>query len=54
MWTGQKCKKVKQSIVDYMREQVKMLAVYAGKRPFVHHFEALKRVLDRREPDYKE
>lgn len=54
MWTGQKRKQVKQSTVDYMREQVKTPSMYGGQRPYVHHFAALKRVLDRREPDYKE
>ncbi len=54
MWTGEKRKMVKQATVDYMREQVKTPSIYYGKRPYVHHFEALKRVLDRREPDYKE
>lgn len=54
MWTGQKRKAVKPETIEHMRNQVKTPSYYAGKRPYVHHFEALKRVLDRREPDYKE
>lgn len=54
MWTGQKRKMVTQQTVDHMREQIKTPSMYGGQRPYVHHFAALKRVLDRREPDYKE
>jgi len=28
--------------------------VYQGKSPAEHHFAALKRLLDRREPDYQD
>jgi ribulose-5-phosphate 4-epimerase/fuculose-1-phosphate aldolase len=54
MWTGKKLKHVKPEVVEHMRKQVSTPTYYDGKRPYVHHFEALKRVLDRREPDYKD
>ncbi|MCC7048928.1 MAG: aldolase [Alphaproteobacteria bacterium] len=54
MWTGQKLKPVKPAVIEHMRNQVKTPYTYGGKRGYRHHFDALKRVLDRKEPDYKD
>lgn len=54
MWTGRKLKHVRPEIVAHMRGQAEDKVLYAGKRPYQHHFDALKRVLDKREPDYKD
>ncbi|MGQ0677148.1 MAG: aldolase [Rhodospirillales bacterium] len=54
MWTGKKLKHVRDDVVERMRAQTEDKVVYAGKRPFQHHFDALKRVLDKREPDYRD
>jgi ribulose-5-phosphate 4-epimerase/fuculose-1-phosphate aldolase len=54
MWTGRRLKQVRPEVVEHMRRQVATPSFYGGKRPFQLHFEALKRVLDRREPDYKD
>jgi ribulose-5-phosphate 4-epimerase/fuculose-1-phosphate aldolase len=52
MWTGQKLKRVPQPIVDLT---IKTIGgpQYGGKPHWQHHFDALKRMLDRREPEYK-
>lgn len=52
MWTGQKLLQMKPDVAEKTRRG-------GGQSPFLHgksydyHFRALKRILDRREPDYK-
>jgi hypothetical protein len=51
MWTHQPLKKLPESVVQ------KTLQTYGGKSrynppPTQRHFDALKRILDRKEPDY--
>lgn len=54
MWTGQKLKHLSDAVVKRTLEQYGESPLYGGKRAHVHHFEALKRLLDRREPDYRD
>ena len=53
MWTGQKLKPVPQPIIA---ETMRTIGgpMYGGKPHWEHHFDALKRMLDRREPDYRD
>jgi ribulose-5-phosphate 4-epimerase/fuculose-1-phosphate aldolase len=53
MWTGHKLKHLPQPIVE---ETMRAIGgpMYGGKPHWEHHFEALKRMLDRREPDYRD
>jgi ribulose-5-phosphate 4-epimerase/fuculose-1-phosphate aldolase len=53
MWTGRPLKRLPQQVIDASVEQLRDGRVYGGKKPAVWHFEALKRILDRKEPDYK-
>src|SRR6516164_5142677 len=50
MWTGQPLKKLSETVVEKTRQD------YGGDRhdpsPTQRHFDALKRILDRKEPDY--
>jgi ribulose-5-phosphate 4-epimerase/fuculose-1-phosphate aldolase len=53
MWTGQQLKELPAAIVEKtMRDY--SAPVYGGMPPWEHHFNALKRILDRREPDYRD
>jgi ribulose-5-phosphate 4-epimerase/fuculose-1-phosphate aldolase len=53
MWTGQKLKTLPQSIIEQTMRTIGG-PMYGGKPHWEHHFAALKRMLDRREPDYKD
>jgi ribulose-5-phosphate 4-epimerase/fuculose-1-phosphate aldolase len=52
MWTGKRLKRVPDAIVEKTRTQFKTSPAYGGKPGAEHHFAALKRLLDRKEPDY--
>jgi ribulose-5-phosphate 4-epimerase/fuculose-1-phosphate aldolase len=52
MWTGRKLKTVPPAIVDHSLRELARPQIYAGKPHYEHHFDALKRLLDRQEPDY--
>lgn len=52
MWTGQKLLSMKPE-VEKITQNMKGQKFQHGK-PYVYHFEALKRILNRKEPDYKE
>jgi ribulose-5-phosphate 4-epimerase/fuculose-1-phosphate aldolase len=52
MWTGRKLKHVPPAIVEHTLRQYAASPAYQGKPACDHHFSALKRLLDRREPDY--
>ena len=55
MWTGRKLKHLPQEVIDHTVDAFKQSASqYGGKPNHVWHFAALKRVLDRKEPDYKD
>ena len=53
MWTGQPLKKIPEAVVAKTRAQYKDGKFYQGLSPAERHFEALKRILDRTDPDYK-
>jgi ribulose-5-phosphate 4-epimerase/fuculose-1-phosphate aldolase len=52
MWTGQKLKPLPQPVVDMTIKTIGGPQYY-NKPHWEHHFDALKRMLDRREPEYK-
>ncbi|HVC53007.1 MAG TPA: aldolase [Stellaceae bacterium] len=55
MWTGRKLRAVRPEIVAHTIRQYQTVSpTYGGKPTAQHHFDALKRMLDRREPDYKD
>ncbi len=55
MWTGQRLKHLPQNVIDHTIAEYKRGATqYGGKPNHVWHFDALKRILDRKEPDYKD
>jgi ribulose-5-phosphate 4-epimerase/fuculose-1-phosphate aldolase len=52
MWTGQRLKKLPEPIVQRTQSNFSGADYYQGHSPAERHFEALKRILDRQEPDY--
>ncbi len=52
MWTGHALKNVPAAIVEHTQHHYTASPTYQGKPACEHHFAALKRLLDRREPDY--
>jgi ribulose-5-phosphate 4-epimerase/fuculose-1-phosphate aldolase len=53
MWTGRPLRRVRPDVVaDMLRQPADSWPVYGDKPACEHHFAALKRLLDRREPDY--
>lgn len=53
MWTGQRLKPLPLPIVEKTMNSIGG-PMYGGKPHWEHHFAALKRMLDRREPDYRD
>jgi len=55
MWTNRPLKVLPQSVIDHTISGFKSgYVAYGGKPAHWWHFEALKRMLDRKEPDYKD
>ena len=53
MWTGRKLRHVKPDVVAHTLQQYDAVWPQYGSKPtWQHHFDALKRLLDRKEPDY--
>lgn len=52
MWTGQPLKVLSQEIIDKTQNTISTGNQFDGKKPWDFHFAALKRILDRKEPDY--
>jgi len=52
MWTGRPLKRLREPAIDVTKRTIGGPQYY-GKPAHVHHFEALKRMLDRKEPEYK-
>lgn len=52
MWTGQPLKEMPRDVIERTKRDFSAQKLERG-RPCDYHFEALKRILDRREPDYK-
>jgi ribulose-5-phosphate 4-epimerase/fuculose-1-phosphate aldolase len=53
MWTGQPLKQLPAAVVEKTKREVADANFYEGPSPPQRHFDALKRMLDRTEPDYK-
>lgn len=54
MWTGQPLKTIAEPVVEKVQNDIGGTRFYNGPTPSERHFEALKRILDRKEPDYAE
>jgi ribulose-5-phosphate 4-epimerase/fuculose-1-phosphate aldolase len=52
MWTGEKLKQLPAPVVEKTRRDYMDDHLYKGPTPAQRHFDALKRILDRKEPDY--
>src|SRR5438477_8930358 len=52
MWTGQPLKKLPDAVVEKTKRDIGGSHLYKGPTPAQRHFDALKRILDRKEPDY--
>jgi ribulose-5-phosphate 4-epimerase/fuculose-1-phosphate aldolase len=53
MWTGKPLRILPPEVVEQTMADFAHGTGYGGKKPSQWHFEALKRILDRKEPDYK-
>jgi hypothetical protein len=53
MWTGQPLHVLSQEVIDESIAAFKKSPTYYGRSNAEHHFDALKRMLDREQPDYK-
>ena len=53
MWTGQQLKQLPAAVVQKTIRDIGGTRLYNGPSPAQRHFDALKRMLDRTEPDYK-
>jgi ribulose-5-phosphate 4-epimerase/fuculose-1-phosphate aldolase len=52
MWTGQPLKRLPAAVVEKTKRDIGGARFYEGPTPAQRHFDALKRILDRSEPDY--
>jgi ribulose-5-phosphate 4-epimerase/fuculose-1-phosphate aldolase len=52
MWTGQRLKQLPQAVVEKTQRDIGGNRFYEGPTPAQRHLDALKRILDRNEPDY--
>ena len=52
MWTGQPLKQLPAAVVEKTQRDIGGSRYYTGQTPAERHFGALKRILDRTEPDY--
>jgi len=54
MWTNRPLKKLPPQVIEHTYDTYRRTApVYGGRKNCEWHFDALKRMLDRNEPDYK-
>jgi len=53
MQTGRELNILPQHVIDEAIAEFKTAPQYGNKKPHVWHFEAMKRILDKKEPDYK-
>ena len=54
MWTGQRLKQLPEPVIAKTMRDIGGTDYYRGPTPAERHFTALKRILDRREPDYSD
>ena len=52
MWTGQPLKQLPGAVVEKTRRDYGGSSMFNGPSPAQRHFDALKRTLDRKEPEY--
>ncbi len=52
MWTGQPLKELSPEVIDTTQNGIRTGNNFEGRKPWDFHFAALKRILDRKEPDY--
>jgi ribulose-5-phosphate 4-epimerase/fuculose-1-phosphate aldolase len=52
MWTGQRLKQLPETVVEKTKREIGGSRFYEGPTPAQRHFDALKRMLDRKDPDY--
>jgi ribulose-5-phosphate 4-epimerase/fuculose-1-phosphate aldolase len=52
MWTGQRLKELPDAVVEKTRRDIGQTVPLKGPTAAQRHFGALKRILDREEPDY--
>ena len=52
MWTGQPLKRMPADVAEKTKREFTGSNYYEGPTPAQRHFDALKRILDRQEPDY--
>jgi len=53
MWTGQPLKQLPAAVVEKTKQEIGGAKFYNGPTPAQRHFDALKRILDKTEPNYK-
>jgi ribulose-5-phosphate 4-epimerase/fuculose-1-phosphate aldolase len=53
MWTGEPLKQLPPAVIEKTKREIGGARFYNGPSPAQRHFDALKRILDRTEPDYK-
>ena len=53
MWTGQPLKQLPAAVVEKTKREIGGASFYNGPSPAQRHFDALKRILDKTELDYK-
>jgi ribulose-5-phosphate 4-epimerase/fuculose-1-phosphate aldolase len=54
MSSGRPLKFLPQDVIDATFSAYRKFGTYGGRQPYDWHFDALKRQLDKREPDYKD
>lgn len=54
LWTGQRLLEIPPETVALQHQQMTQPVLYGGRRSYELHFDALKRILDRNEPDYRD
>ena len=54
MSSGRPLKFLPQDVIDATFAAYRKFGTYGGRQPYEWHFDALKRQLDKREPDYKD
>ena len=55
MWTGRPLKHLPEEVVEHTYDTYRRTAPkYGGRSNAEWHFDALKRILDRKEPDYRD
>jgi ribulose-5-phosphate 4-epimerase/fuculose-1-phosphate aldolase len=53
MWTGQPLKQLPAAVIEKTKREIGGAKFYNGPSPAQRHFDALKRILGKTEPDYK-